>query len=103
MVGVGAMPMSITVQPTDSSAPCTMRVNMGPETRLSRPTTTRRLPLRDAQAPNAAAKVATTSGVNASPTRPRTPDTLTISPSNAISLLVMIRRDVSRFTRNPES
>ena len=65
-----------------------MRVNMGPDTRLSRPTTMVRTPERDAQAPNAAAYVATISGVNASPTRPRTPDTLTINPSNPMPLLV---------------
>ena len=83
MVGVGAIPTSITVHPTDWRAACTTRVNMGPETRLSRPTTTVRTPPRDAHAPNAAAKVARTSGVSASPTRPRTPDTLTINPANA--------------------
>jgi hypothetical protein len=35
-------------------------------------------------APNAAANWQAISGVNASPTRPRTPDTLTISPSRLI-------------------
>jgi len=36
---------------------------------------------REDQAPNPAAYRATTSGVSASPTRPRIPDTLTINPS----------------------
>src|SRR5687768_16234746 len=61
---------------------------MGPDTRLSRPTTTfGRAPapaFAATQAPNADAKPATISGVSPSPTRPRTPDTLTISPSYAI-------------------
>jgi hypothetical protein len=58
-----------------------MRWNIGPETRLSRPTTTFLFPPRDAQAPNADAYVATTSGVRPAPTRPRIPETLTINPS----------------------
>ena len=53
-----------------------------PETRLSRPTTIFfEPPLLDAHAPKAAAYCATTSGVSASPTRPRIPETLTIKPS----------------------
>src|SRR6476661_664417 len=79
--------MSITSHPTSCSVPTTIRWNIGPETRLSRPTTMRRdLPRPPPprapidQAPNAAAYRATTSGVSASPTRPRMPETLTINP-----------------------
>ncbi len=55
-VGVVVSPMSMTVQPTDCSAPVAMRWNMGPDTRLSRPRTiVRDGPAADAQAPNAAA------------------------------------------------
>ena len=79
--GVVVSPMSMTSQPTSCSVPTTMRWNMGPETRLSRPTTMAREGLFPIDhAPNAAAYRATTSGVNASPTRPRIPDTPTISP-----------------------
>ena len=39
------------------------------------------------QAPKAAAYVAMTSGVSASPTRPRIPDTLTIRPPCAMNFL----------------
>ena len=91
-------PMSITSAPTLSSAADAMRWKSGPETRLSRPSTMARdgvAPLDPAppctvraraidQAPNAAAKRATTSGESASPTRPRTPLTLTINPSYAM-------------------
>jgi len=57
---------------------------MGPEILLSRPTTMVGVSAPErflAQAPNPAANLATISGVSPSPTRPRTPDTLTISPS----------------------
>src|SRR6266536_1928311 len=76
--------------PTDSSADITAAWNIGPETRLSRPTTMRARPpaLARAQAPNPAANFATISGVSASPTRPRTPETLTINPSFAIATQV---------------
>src|SRR4051794_1244318 len=74
--------MSMTSQPTDCSADSTTRWNSGPETRLSRPTTIRLEPPRcKAHAPNPAAYRAITSGVNASPTRPRIPDTPIINPS----------------------
>ena len=66
--------------------------DIGPEVRASLPTTTRdpRFPLPPsppplpalAHVPNAAAQRATTSGVRSVPTRPRTPDTLTISVSD---------------------
>src|SRR5919109_906457 len=70
------------LHPTDWSAASTARWNIGPDTRESRPTTIERVLARAvAHAPNPAANRATTSGVNASPTRPRTPDTLIISPS----------------------
>jgi hypothetical protein len=53
---------------------------MGPETRESRPSTTVFPgPRRSTYAPKAAAKCAITSGVSPSPTRPRTPETLTMS------------------------
>ena len=85
-VGVGAMPTSTTSQPTDCSAAAAARWNMGPLTRESRPrTTVRPGPRRRAYAPNAAAKVAITSGVSPSPTRPRTPETLTINRDVSIT------------------
>src|SRR3954468_15062934 len=55
---------------------------MGPDVRASRPMTTCfRFPVC-AHVPNAAAQRATISGVRSVPTRPRTPDTLTISVSD---------------------
>jgi hypothetical protein len=110
-VGVVVSPTSITWAPTLSSAALATRWNSGPETRLSRPSTMARdgaapLPRGRAidHAPNAAAKRATTSGESASPTRPRTPDTLTINPSYAMPAVlemldVMAWRAVSRPDR----
>ncbi|GMV10777.1 MAG: hypothetical protein AMXMBFR55_25110 [Gemmatimonadota bacterium] len=69
---------------------------MGPETRLSRPTTTVRDDERASEnAPNAAANWQAISGVSASPTRPLTPDTLTINPSNVIDHSVHGARKVA--------
>jgi hypothetical protein len=81
--------MSMTVQPTDCSAATAARWNIGPDTRLSRPTTIRPSDFGRLlhQAPNPAAYCTTISGVSASPTRPRIPDTLTINPSFAMSNL----------------
>ena len=63
----------------------TARWNIGPDTRESRPTTMLRpSPRERAHAPNPAANPLTTSGVSASPTLPRIPDTLTISPSYTV-------------------
>src|SRR5947207_11209659 len=65
---------------------------MGPDTLLSRPTTMRGFPREperaSAHAPKPAANFAIISGVSASPTRPRTPETLTINPSLAIATQV---------------
>src|SRR5918992_1609597 len=81
-LGVVVRPTSMTSHPTDCSAAMTARWNIGPETRESRPTTIARpLARLAAHAPNAAANRPTTSGVSASPTRPRKPDTLIINPS----------------------
>src|SRR5258708_7502923 len=55
---------------------------MGPDTRLSRPTTIARdFPRAADQAPKPAAYVATISGVSENPTRPRMPETLTMRDS----------------------
>src|SRR3989441_2833985 len=76
---------------------------MGPDVRASRPTTTDgltarrpdgRIPSR-AHVPKAAAQPATTSGLRSVPTRPRTPDTLTIKVSDMVDQFnESIRRDV---------
>src|SRR5689334_9851194 len=75
---------------------------MGPDVRASRPTTidgrTARRPdgrPSIAQTPNAAAQRAMTSGVRSDPTRPRTPDTLTIKVSDM--------DDQSNGKRRPET
>src|SRR5258708_26490603 len=55
---------------------------IGPDTRLSRPTTIARdFPRAADQAPKPAAYVATISGVSENPTRPRMPETLTMRDS----------------------
>ena len=83
MLGVVVRPTSMTRAPTACRALIATRWNIGPETRLSRPSTTAPRPpaLATAQAPKPCAKRATISGDSASPTRPRTPETLTINPS----------------------
>src|SRR5882672_1020616 len=88
-VGVATKPTSITWHPTDCSPAVAAPANIGPDVRASRPTTidgrTARRPdglPSFAQVPNAAAHRATTSGVRSVPTRPRTPDTLTIRVSD---------------------
>jgi hypothetical protein len=87
-VGVGAIPTSTTSQPTDCSAAITAREHRPGDARVAPdhhdgP----RAALPRAYAPNAAAKCAITSGVSPSPTRPRTPETLTISLDVSITRL----------------
>ena len=82
--GSAPAPTSITSHPTDCSAAITARWNIGPgdpAVPTDHDDRARSSPAgaRIAQAPNPAAYAATTSGVRP-PTRPRTPDTLTISP-----------------------
>src|ERR1700704_4134509 len=73
----------MTSQPTDCRPAVAALANIGPEVRASLPRTTRDLPFPAlAHIPNAAAHRATTSGVRSDPTRPRTPDTLTIRVSD---------------------
>ena len=77
-VGVIATPMSTTSQPTDASAPCTARASDSPPKRPSRATTSfGRRPATSVRIcePNAAAKVAATTGVIVLPTMPRAPET----------------------------
>src|SRR6267142_5619696 len=88
-VGVATKPTSITWHPTDCSPAVAAPANIGPDVRASRPTTidgrTARRPdglPSFAQVPNAAAHRAITSGGRSVPTRPRTPDTLTIRVSD---------------------
>lgn len=89
-MGVATRPTSITWHPTELRPAVAAPANMGPEVRASRPTTidgrTARRPDGRfpslAHVPNAAAHRATTSGVRSVPTRPRTPDTLTIRVSD---------------------
>src|SRR2546427_7023807 len=81
----------MTSHPTDTRPEVAAAANMGPDVLASRPSTIRAaLPFPRppspfpicAHVPNAAAQRATTSGVRSVPTRPRTPDTLTIRVSD---------------------
>src|SRR5467141_2131506 len=78
----------MTSHPTDTRPEVAAAANMGPDVLASRPRTIRacrfRLPAPCSllHMPKAAAQRATTSGVRSVPTRPRTPDTLTIRVSD---------------------
>src|SRR2546423_5793384 len=80
----------MTSQPTELRPATVACANMGPDVRASRPMTILTGRRADgptgvpsfAQVPNAAAQRATISGVRSVPTRPRTPDTLTIRVSD---------------------
>src|SRR5262245_18138831 len=80
-VGVGATPTSCTSQPASNSPARTAWRNIDPLGRPSRPSTTRPPPRC---VPSAEANDRTAEAVSPSPTMPRTPDTLTISPLFAV-------------------
>src|SRR5688500_7890387 len=108
VVGVGARPASMTSQPTDIRPAVAARTNIGPEVRESRAMTTLARTsgfpgaFSDTYAPKAAAKCAMISGVSASPTLPRTPETLTIR-SRGISnaMLIIVARILPRSRKEP--
>src|SRR5918996_4430635 len=70
MLGVGQTPRSTTSQPAASSPAITAERIIGPEGRVSRQT---RIRPRSRYVPNASENSTASSGVNVSPTMPRTP------------------------------
>ncbi len=78
-MGVGTTLSATTSEPTESSPAMAARTNIGPDVRESRATYTGPVaPSARRKAPKAAVMPEISSGVRGAPTRPRTPDTLTI-------------------------
>src|SRR5512140_2668535 len=92
------MPTSITSTPTDRNPAVAAWVNIAPDVRASRPSTTHFPPRERTQAPSAAAWRATSSGVRSVPTWPRSPDTEIISVSDIRQIDIQLGREIGSHT-----